>query len=154
MNPAELKTLRESLGLSSQWLAERAGAQLSTVLYWEEGDDPVPLEVAHMLEHLDDTQNLRAKNIVKAITARRTKPASIVLLRYRSDADLWMFESDLAPLPTRCHAAMLARVRRLLTEKGYSSSIVYMQVAEYNLWLAGRSDSPALREKWALTRIE
>ena len=37
MTSAELKTLRESLGLPVQWLAERANVQRRSVEYWEAG---------------------------------------------------------------------------------------------------------------------
>ncbi len=47
MTPAELKTLRESsLGLSAQWLADRAGVLQRSVQYWEAGRSRVPEDVA------------------------------------------------------------------------------------------------------------
>ena len=41
MTSAELKTTRESLGLTADWLAKKAGVQLRTVRYWESGRNAV-----------------------------------------------------------------------------------------------------------------
>ena len=151
MTPAELKTLRESLGLSEQWVAERAGVQLRTVQYWEDGQDSVPVDVANMIEHIDETVNLSVKNNLKKIKATNKKGDEIALIRYRTDDDLWSFTTDMAPLPAACHAAMQARLRRALLDSGYLPFIVYMQVNHYRKWLKGRADNETLRAKWAKT---
>lgn len=53
MTPAELKTLRESLGLPVQWLAERANVQRRSVEYWEAGRSKVPDDVAELMLQID-----------------------------------------------------------------------------------------------------
>ena len=53
MTPAELKTIRESLGLTVQWLADRAGVKLRTVQYWESGRSGVPADVSELLLRID-----------------------------------------------------------------------------------------------------
>lgn len=45
MTPAEFKTIRESLGLTAQWIAENAGVKLRTAQYWEAGRMAVPVDV-------------------------------------------------------------------------------------------------------------
>jgi DNA-binding transcriptional regulator YiaG len=49
MTSQELKALRESLGLSQQWLADQAGVQKRTVAYWESGRNQVPKDVAEII---------------------------------------------------------------------------------------------------------
>lgn len=51
MTPAELKSTREALGLSSQWLADRWGVALYSVQRWERGRT-LPEELAVDLEGL------------------------------------------------------------------------------------------------------
>ena len=51
MTPAELKSTREALGLSSHWLADRWGVALYSVQRWERGRT-LPEELAIDLESL------------------------------------------------------------------------------------------------------
>jgi DNA-binding transcriptional regulator YiaG len=53
MTPAELKTMRESLGLSINWLAERAGVSPRSAQYWESGERSVPSDVEELLIDID-----------------------------------------------------------------------------------------------------
>ncbi len=53
MTPAELKTLRETLGLSAQWLADRAGVLQRSVQYWEAGRSRLPDDVAELILRID-----------------------------------------------------------------------------------------------------
>lgn len=51
MTPAEFKTLREALGLSTRWLAERWDVQEQTIQRWERTRTP-PDRLAHDLQAL------------------------------------------------------------------------------------------------------
>lgn len=46
VTPAELKTTREALGLSSEWVAEVGGVTVRSVRHWESGNGVVPDDVA------------------------------------------------------------------------------------------------------------
>lgn len=156
MTPAELKTIRESLGLPLQWVATQAKVQLRTAQYWESGKTPVPDDVAQMMIGLDEQfWQLVADYLtqVKEIADESSSlPEEIVLLRYRTDADLWRFHPDFRPIPASAHAALLSRMRRKLWEIGVPSIIEYMEPAEYKEWLGKRKDNEELRSEWALSK--
>lgn len=129
MTPAELKTIRESLGLTAQWLADRAGVQLRTVQYWEAGRTRVPDDVAEIITRIDAqfTEATRqALAVVDEKTAKQGRPPeTVTLYRYRDDAALWEARPDMAGLPVTAHAALLARVRLALIERGQPVTIDY-----------------------------
>ncbi len=149
MTPAELKTLRESLGLSAQWVADQSGVRLRTVQYWEAGRMPVPEDVAALLSRIDAQYERAVSEALAAINEAPEKPAEVVLVRYRSDADLWRFRPDMEPLPASSHAALLSRLRRALWTAGVPSVIEYMEPDEYLAWLGKRKDTDAMRAAWA-----
>ena len=129
MTPAELKTIRESLGLPVQWLAERANVQRRTVEYWEAGRSPVPADVAELILQID-AQFAEATRQALAVfdeqTARQGQPPETVrLYRYRDDAELWAARPDMRGLPVTAHAALLARVRTALQERRQDVAIEY-----------------------------
>ena len=129
MTSAELKTLRESLGLPVQWLAERANVQRRTVEYWEAGRSKVPDDVAELLLKLDAQfaeATRQALAVVDEQTAKQGQPPETVrLYRYRDDAALWEARPDMRDLPVTAHAALLARVRIALQDRGQSVAIEY-----------------------------
>jgi len=49
MTSEQLKALRESLGLSQQWLADQANVRKRTVAHWESGRNNVPVDVAEII---------------------------------------------------------------------------------------------------------
>lgn len=129
MTPAELKTLRESLGLTAQWLADRAGVQLRTVQYWEAGRSRVPDDVAELLLKLD-AQFAEATRQALAVVDEQTAaqghpPETVRLYRYRDDAELWDARPDMRRLPVTAHAALLSRVRLALLARGLAVVIEY-----------------------------
>lgn len=154
MSPAEFKTLREYLGLTITWVAERAGVGVRTVQYWESGRSKVPADVINMLTALDSNAERAVSEALKlamAMTADQ-RPERIVLLRYLTDADLHRYRPDMTGLPTTAHAALLARVQRALWALGLQVSIEYMQPEAYETWLDGRSDNEAMRAAWAASK--
>lgn len=128
MTSAELKTMRESLGLTAQWLADVSGVQLRTVQYWEV-DRAVPDEVAKRLIDLDARFSEMARNVVSLTgqlhEASGTKPENVKLYRFRNEQDLWRDRPDMQGLPVTCYAAMLNRCRLALEEEGYKVRILY-----------------------------
>jgi DNA-binding transcriptional regulator YiaG len=129
MTPAELKTLRESLGLPVQWLAERANVQRRSVEYWEAGRSRVPDDVADLLLKLDAQfaeTTRQALAVADEQTARQGHPPETVrLYRYRDEAALHAARPDMAGLPVTAHASLLARVRLALLARGQAVVIEY-----------------------------
>ena len=129
MTSAELKTLRESLGLPVQWLSERANVQRRSVEYWEAGRSRVPADVAELLLQIDAQfaeATRQALAVVDEQTAKQGRPPKTVrLYRYRDDAALWEARPDMRGLPVTAHAALLARVRIALQDRGQSVAIEY-----------------------------
>lgn len=126
MTPAEMKTIRESLGLSAQWVADQAGVMLRTVQYWEAGRMSVPADVAKMLVEIDQRlENAVAQAVTEMseLSEKNGPPGDIELVRYRTDEDLWSAKPDMRPLPASTHAAMLARTRRAFLALGIPISI-------------------------------
>jgi len=156
MTPAELKTIRESLGLPLQWVADQAHVQLRTAQYWEQGRTAVPQDVAKLIQDLDEQfWQLVADYLeqIKEIAEEEgALPEEIVLIRYRTDADLWEFQPDFRPIPASSHAALISRTRRALWEIGVPSIIEYMDPEDYRAWLDGREDDEVMRSNWALSK--
>ena len=155
MTPAEFVTIRESLGLTAQWIAENSGMKLRTVQFLESGRAEVPEQVSSMLDRiymmLDSAVDQAITAIEKVIEQQGIPPSSVALVRYRSDADLWRFRPDMKPLPTTAHAVMLSRLRCFLLSRGIPSVIKFMEPKQYLVWLAGRPDTEAERGRWAVS---
>lgn len=152
MTPAEFKTLRESLGLTAQWVADHAGVKLRTVQYWESGRMNVPEGVSDMLFSIDkklEASVAQAVIFIHDFVKKCEAPAVCAFVRYRTDADLWRFRPDMKPLPATTHAVMLARLRRALAAWDIPTAIEYMVPDDYLAWLAGRPDTEAERAAWA-----
>ena len=152
MTSAELKTIRESLGLTVQWLADQAHVRLRTAQYWEAGRFQIPDDVAQMVLDIERRVALIVAETLQQfdeMCKRSGTPDKHVLLRYRSEYDLWHFYPDMEPLPASTHASLLARIRTALIEQGITTVIQYMEPAEYMVWLDGRKDSQTLRALWA-----
>lgn len=53
MSSAELRMVRDFLGLTGEWLAGQLGVQLRTIRRWEHGQSPVPDGVREQVELLE-----------------------------------------------------------------------------------------------------
>ena len=156
MTAAELKTLRESLGLTTQWIADQASVQLRTAQYWEHGKRmAVPDDVSSMLINIDEQLDRtveQSMEVVKSKFKELGDPEVVVLVRYRTDDDLLRYRPDMKPLPTTTHGVLLNRIRKSLALIGVESVIEYMEPAEYQAWLGKRKDSESLRSVWAASK--
>lgn len=154
MTPAEFKTIREGLGLNVPWLAERFEVSQRTVYYWESGSRRVPKLVAEWLLATD----ARMKGVLeewdqavtRLIAESPEKIDLIAMVRYAEDEDLWRYQPEFKPFPATCHAALLYRLRLAIEAKGgIKTRMRFMLPEQYEEWLGGREDSPALRAEWA-----
>ncbi len=105
MTAAEFRVVREYLGLTTRWLADRLGVQERTVQRWEAGASPIPDGVRLAIEQLEaDT----AQYVDQAVQALLDLPDP-GLLTYRSDADYHQHHPE-QPWPASWHRATVARV--------------------------------------------
>ena len=156
MTGAELRTLRDSLGLSADAVAQMAGVKTRSVQRWEVDDWPVPQDVAELLQRLDallERAVLGAVDGLQAVKKGRGAPQEVVLLRYRSAVDLARCRADMAALPPAVHGALVDRVRVAFARLGVASRIVWMDAEAYEAWRGKRRDSDALRSQWAAEQL-
>lgn len=129
MTGAELKTLRESLGLTAQWVADQSKVRLRTAQYWEAGKNRVPEDVSALIARVEYKTRTMVTNALAQVDevarAQGGEPEAVDLRRYASDAELWRKHPDCRPLPATWHAATLARIVRALQARGIKSVIEY-----------------------------
>lgn len=58
MTPADFKTLRESLGLSAQWIADAVHVDQRTVRRWEDGAIPLRSDVVELVSRLHSQMSI------------------------------------------------------------------------------------------------
>jgi transcriptional regulator with XRE-family HTH domain len=134
MSPAELKTAREACGLSQGWLAERAGVNIRTVRYWEDGRAhsrdghvaKVPDDVATIIAEADALIARAAREEYAKLSKQFGKPEDVVLYRYRTDTDLWQHRADMVGYPVTYHAAMLHRAAIALRDIGAKVDLLWV----------------------------
>lgn len=109
MSDAEFRVLRESLGLTGDWLAEHLGVSPRTVRHWEQGKYTIPYGVAKELRRLEEeTAGLVKETAAELLEAYKTGPAPELVV-YRTDEDYLAS----GPEPARSaswHRAFVARV--------------------------------------------
>lgn len=150
MTGAEFKTIRESLGLSAQALAEILGiSQERTVRRWEDGTRSVPDDAAARLRELDALAERICEQGFR-VTMDAPDGAIIAVLRYETEADFAAFQGAAIPHMHRIHAAAIGRLAR--AAKG-RVRIVAMQPDAYLAWLGKRKDTSAMRSAWAAEQV-
>ncbi|MET8985806.1 DUF1870 family protein [Nonomuraea wenchangensis] len=102
MTDAELKVVREFLGLSLQWLADHLGVSLRTVQHWEQGKYAIPDGVRLSIGQLETV-------------AGQQVTAGVELLKDAADVAMAIprAEKDCpagCPWPPSWHRAVAARV--------------------------------------------
>lgn len=135
MTPAEFKTLRESLGLTAQWIADNAPAkpvQVRTVRYWETGRNQVPDDVVDLIKEIDEkftSAAIKKLSQIQTLEAERgidyKNRAKIPLWRYSTPEELAFYFPEMAGYPLSAHAALIWRTKKLMKEHGYSAYIDY-----------------------------
>lgn len=86
MTAAELRVVREYLGLTRAWLAQHLGVQERSVARWEDAQHPIPDGVRVQVE---DLEARTASTVTAAIEAYKDMrdPTEAALVTYRTDAD-------------------------------------------------------------------
>lgn len=159
MTGAELKTIRESLLLSAQALADllkHAGllsaGNVRTVQRWEDGARGIPADIAEAVERLDQSVEASAQKILGQIRAG----GPTVLVRFDSEEDWQRFQRSPAPHENRLHAAALQRVRRDSAILGRPVRLVTMEFERFEEWRFknGRENDSESCSAWAELQIQ
>ena len=140
VTPAELKTTRESMGLTSEWVAEAAGVAVRTVRHWESGATRVPDDVAGRLEELTRQLSEHVASLLESVADGR-----VTLLRYRDQTALQ--HSTGLTWPVATHAIAQLRAIEQLRARGARARMIWFNPDEYQVWAAAReAPSP---QAWA-----
>lgn len=152
MRPAEFKTIRENLGLTSAWVANQAGVSMRKVKYAEagaEGRTRISDDLVAFIERLESEASAWTRSIAEKLSGL----PEVVLVRFADDQELWRFCPQLEPLPAVAYAARLYRLRQLLLANGQRVSIDYADPTEFQAWLGGRRNSSAARQEWLAEKL-
>jgi hypothetical protein len=125
MTPAAFKTIRESLGLSAQWLATAVHVDQRTVRRWEDGAIPLRADVVDLLTQLDEQTTAdvvtKADQVLANLGAAAGANPTTALDSLAPDdwpvLEIPRVDTDVADehgLPASYHRAVAARVRRNL----------------------------------------
>jgi len=110
MTPAELRMVRDYLGLTADWLAARLGVSARTVRHWEAGRYPIPDGVRQEVEHLEEL----TAQAVHDTAARLMDIPEPWVVTYRSDAEYAAVHPE-AGWPASWHRHLLARIAERVT---------------------------------------
>lgn len=105
MTPAELRVVREYLGLSGEALAGLLGVSARTIRHWEGGVYPIPDGVRIEVEAIE----AETAEAVSAVIGRLNSAAEVRLVTYRSDAEYRQAHPEVR-FPASWHRAVVARV--------------------------------------------
>lgn len=148
-----MKELRESLGLSVEWVAEQAGMSANSIKNIESGEKAAPQVVIDLLKQIDgmidSSVNQATEQIAEAERLTGALPEQLDLVRYNNDADLWRYQPEFKPLPATCHAALINRLMDKIKPLGVPIHLVWLRPEEYETWLNGREDNSEMRAMWA-----
>ncbi|QIQ21456.1 helix-turn-helix domain-containing protein [Zophobihabitans entericus] len=136
LSKAEFKTLREALGLSIQDLARWAKVDERSVRRWESFSEQnmPPKQVALNLLKLEADINFVAEQgliMAREKYTEHTELEKIVLIRYKTNEELWHAKPDMNGLPTTTHAVLLFKTMNLLKNAGFDVVIEYFDSTHY-----------------------
>lgn len=117
MTPAELKVVREFLGMSGAALAAYLKVSDRTVRHWEDGKYPIPDGVRLAIEDLE----ARTAEFVAGVVEKLMDYPEPVVVTYRTDREYHGAHPEI-PFPASWHRAVVARVAQEVP----ALSIVYM----------------------------
>lgn len=106
MTAAELKVVREFLGVTGDWLAGHLGVNPRTVRNWEEGRRAIPDGVRLAVEDLEARTGEFVSRIIDALMDVPGEPTAVT---YRTDDEYRSAHPD-EPFSASWHRAVIARV--------------------------------------------
>jgi len=105
MTPAELRVVREYLGLTPEWLAEHLNVSARTVRHWEAGKYAIPDGVRLEMEDLER----RTGEFVAGVVDKLMDLPDPGVFTYRSDAEYHAANPGVG-FPASWHRAVVARI--------------------------------------------
>lgn len=105
MTPAELRVVREFLGLTPEWLADHLKVSPRSVRHWEAGKFSIPHGVYLQVRDLE----FRTGEFIGGIVDALMDVPDPVVVTYRTDAEYHAAHPEIA-FPASWHRAVLARV--------------------------------------------
>ena len=107
MTGAEMRVVREGLGLSGPQLALVMGVNDRTVRRWELGETPIPESVRVEIEGYERSTAEQVAAVVADVMAVRGDAG---LVTYPSDEEFWRAEPHMWPWPASWQRVMVYRV--------------------------------------------
>lgn len=120
MTDAELRVVREFLGLTPEWLASHLKVSARTVRHWEAGRYDIPDGVRLEIEDLER----RTAEFLDGLVSKLMDVPVRGVITYRNDEEYHAAHPEI-PFPALWHRAMVAR----LAQEVPGLSIVYPEVA-------------------------
>ncbi|MDF4254651.1 DUF1870 family protein [Streptomyces sp. WMMB303] len=105
MTPAELRVVREWLGLTPEWLAQHLGVSARTVRHWEAGKYAIPDGVRLEIGDLEQ----RTGEFVSGLIGKLMDLPDPGVVTYRDDAEYHTAHPEI-PFPASWHRAVIARI--------------------------------------------
>ena len=155
MTPTTLQALRRLLFFSPQEAAlfvaassERPqGVSDRQWQQWENGDQPVPADLARKITELVDWRSTALAATADTIRQQikdKGIPESVFIIWYES-LDDWKSLPNRDPLMWRLQQAVCAALAGMFSKV----CLVPFDATAYTAWLAGRDDSESMRAQWA-----
>ncbi|MFJ9420732.1 helix-turn-helix domain-containing protein [Streptomyces sp. NPDC101249] len=117
MTPAELRVVREFLGLTPEWLGGHLNVSARTVRHWEAGKYAIPDGVREEVEDLE----ARTGEFVSGIVGQLLDIPDPVIVTYRDDDEYRAAHPEI-PFPASWHRAVIARVAQEVPALGITYS--------------------------------
>lgn len=105
MTDAELKVVREFLGLTPEWLAAHLDVSPRTVRHWEAGKYAIPDGVRLAVEDLEQ----RTGEFIGGVVRQLMDLPDPGVVTYRTDEEYHAAHPDI-PFPASWHRAVIARI--------------------------------------------
>jgi hypothetical protein len=105
MTPAELKVVREFLGLTGDWLAAHLNVSPRTVRHWEQGKYAIPDGVRLAVEDLER----RTGEFISGLVPKLRHLPDPGVITYRDDAEYHAAHPE-SEFPASWHRAVVARI--------------------------------------------
>lgn len=162
MNSAELRTIREALGLSRDEAASWLEVSSTRLRQWEDGNRPVPVGVLAQMRSLAIEAERFTTLEVRGRVVDEPTGETVVLLRYRSAEDRVTDEADGhdpaeradrgCDLPVVVQAVASWRAAQILLDHGHDARLAWFNPREYSHWLGDRANTAAAHRQWATTQ--
>lgn len=105
MTDAELRTIREWLGVTGDWLAGHLQVNPRTVRDWEQGRRPVPDRIRIAIEELEA---VTGHAVGEAVTQLGDVPDPVAVV-YRDDEEYHAAHPEMSAWPASWHRRVVAR---------------------------------------------